>query len=294
MHRRAAPGLLSHAPRALGALLGLAGGVFLLLQGALSQVPPAPPASAAASAIAPARPALAVASAPRPAASIGSSATRAPARGAASARGNGRTVSSPTWRELGQPEQQALAPLAGTWDTLSQAQKRKWRALSHNFSKLSPDDQAKLHSRMTEWVALSPRQRTEARLNFGIVKQVPPDERKAKWEAYQALSPEEKRKLAAGAARPPVTAAAIRPVAPGKLASVPRPKPSSSAPRHALVAPGKLDRNTLLPHHGPASAAKPPAVPAATTVPAASAPAAAMVPGTAAPAASAPAPAKAG
>lgn len=293
MHRRAAPGQLSHAPRALGALLGLAGGIFLLLQGAFSQVAPAAPASAPPSAVAPARPVL-TASAPKPSASVTSSASRAPGRGTSAARSNGRTVSSPTWRELGQPEQQALAPLAGTWDTLSQAQKRKWRALSHNFSKLSPDDQAKLHSRMSEWVALSPRQRTEARLNFGIVKEVPPDERKAKWEAYQALSPEEKRKLAAGAARPPVTAAAIRPVAPGKLATVPRPKPSSSAPRHALVAPGKLDRNTLLPHHGPASAAKPPAAPTATTVPGASAPAAAVVPAVPAPAAPAPAPAKAG
>jgi hypothetical protein len=299
MHRRAAPGLLSHAPRALGALLALAGGVFLLAHGAFSQVPPAAPASAAASALVPARPAPTVASAPKPPASLGSSASRAPARGTSAARGNGRSVSSPTWRELGQPEQQALAPLAGTWDTLSQAQKRKWRALSRNFSKLSPDDQAKLHSRMTEWVALSPRQRTEARLNFGIVKQVPPDERKAKWEAYQALSPEEKRKLAAGAARPPVTAAAIRPVAPGKLATVPRPKLSSSAPRHALVAPGKLDRNTLLPHHGPASAPKPAVAPAAApaATPGASAPAAAVVPAapaTAAPAAPAPVPAKAG
>jgi hypothetical protein len=290
MHRRAAPGLLSHAPRALGALVGLASGVFLLLSAAFSQVPPAAPASAA-SAIAPIRPALTAASAPRPAASLASSASRAPVRGTSAAHGNGRTVSSPTWRELGQPEQQALAPLAGTWDTLSQAQKRKWRALSTNFSKLSADDQAKLHSRMTEWVALSPRQRTEARLNFGIVKQVPPDERKAKWEAYQALSPEEKRKLAAGAARPPVTAAAIRPVAPGKLASVPRPKSSSSAPRHALIAPGKLDRNTLLPHHAPASAPKPAL--AAPPGPASSVPAAVVAPPPV-PASAAPVPAKAG
>jgi hypothetical protein len=277
MHRSAAPGRLSHTPRAPGALLGVVVGLALLAGAAFSQVPPAAPASAAASATAPRPPAVAASNA-RPATS---SASRAPGRGASTAKGNGRAVSSPTWKELGSTEQQALAPLAASWDTLSLAQKRKWRAMSRNFSKLSPDDQAKLHSRMSEWVALSPRQRTEARLNFGVVKQVPADERKAKWEAYQALSPEEKRKLAAGAARPPVTAAAIRPVAPGKLATVARPKPSSSAPRHALVAPGRLDRNTLLPGHAPASAPKPPA-PAAAAAPM-------PAPGTSAPAAPAPA-----
>ena len=48
---------------------------------------------------------------------------------------------------------------------------------------------------MTEWAALSPQQRAQARLNFAEIKRLPADERKAKWEAYQALQPEEKRKL---------------------------------------------------------------------------------------------------
>ena len=74
-------------------------------------------------------------------------------------------------------------------------------------------EQDKLHSRMTEWAALSPQQRTQARLNFAETKQLSPDDKKAKWEAYQALPPEEKRKLAAGAAKPPPTAAAVKPVA---------------------------------------------------------------------------------
>ena len=68
---------------------------------------------------------------------------------------------------------------------------------------MSGAEQAKLHSRMTEWAALSPQQRTQARLNFAETKQLSPDDKKAKWEAYQALPPEEKRKLAAGAAKPP-------------------------------------------------------------------------------------------
>ena len=83
-----------------------------------------------------------------------------------------------------------------------------------------------MHSRMNEWVALSPAQRTEARLNFAktkeLSKQLTPEEKKAKWEIYQALSPAEKQKLAAKATARPIGAApAIKPVAPQKLATVP-------------------------------------------------------------------------
>ena len=64
---------------------------------------------------------------------------------------------------------------------------------------MSGAEQDKLHSRMSEWAALSPQQRTQARLNFGETKRLSPDDKKAKWEAYQALPAEEKRKLAASA-----------------------------------------------------------------------------------------------
>jgi hypothetical protein len=157
------------------------------------------------------------------------------------------------WRELSPGQQQALAPLAGHWDTLNVAQKRKWIALSANFPKMSGEEQAKLHSRMTEWVQLSPQQRSIARLNYGAAKKISPDDRKAKWEAYQALSPEEKKKLAAKAAKPPATAAALKPVPPEKLAVVPKPahpRASSKTPRIA-AAPNQVDHNTLLPQPQP-------------------------------------------
>ncbi len=79
---------------------------------------------------------------------------------------------------------------------------------------------------MNEWVTLSPQQRAQARLNFAktkeLSKQLTPEEKKAKWESYQALSPEEKQKLAAKASPKPTGAAtAVKPVAPQKLAPVP-------------------------------------------------------------------------
>lgn len=140
----------------------------------------------------------------------------------AAAKTAAKSPAKPLWRDLSAKQQQALLPLASHWDGLSEAHKRKWLAVSRNHAQLSAADKATLHSRMTEWAALSQQQRAQARFNFAEVKQVPADERKAKWEAYQALSPEEKRRLAEGASpRPPGAAGSIRPVPAQKLAPVP-------------------------------------------------------------------------
>lgn len=135
-------------------------------------------------------------------------------------------LSKPSWAALTPTQQQSLKPLAPNWNSLSEAQKRKWLEISKNYQSLPPEDQATMHSRMNEWVALSPQQRAEARLNFAttkeLSKQLTPDEKKAKWQTYQALSPEEKQKLAATAPTRPVGAAtAVVPVSPKKLAAVP-------------------------------------------------------------------------
>ncbi len=163
----------------------------------------------------------------------------------------------PTWAELNPAQQQALKPLAAGWNSLSEAQKRKWLALSRNYPGLPPAEQATLHSRMTEWVGLSPQQRTQARLNFAETKKLSPDDKKAKWQAYQALPPEEKNKLAAGAqAKPPATAAALKPVAPQKLATIPKTTPEQKVPRIA-AAPHQVDHHTLLPQSPQAPATVP-------------------------------------
>ena len=109
-----------------------------------------------------------------------------------------QVVSKPMWRDLSARQQRALQPLAPVWDGLNEPHKRKWLAVSRNYASLSEADQSVMHSRMTEWAALSNQERAQARLNFAEVKQVPADERKAKWEAYQALS---ERKAQAGRTR---------------------------------------------------------------------------------------------
>lgn len=173
-----------------------------------------------------------------------------PPAGASSAF-RGVTTVSTAWSDLTPAQRTALAPLARNWSQLTEGHRRKWIALAENFHRLSPTEQAKLHSRMTEWVALSPQQRAQARLNFGEAQQLSPDEKKAKWEAYQALPPEEKRRLATDgtATKPPSTAAAIKPVPATKLANVPK------TPAASPGEPAKVPRIVVAPAAEPASSA---------------------------------------
>ena len=178
-----------------------------------------------------------------------------------------RAEAQPTWAELTPAQRQALAPLAGSWSTLRPSHKRKWIVLSANFAAMPAAEQSLLHSRMAEWAALSPRQRTLARLNFGDARAVPPADRKAQWEAYQALPAEEKRRLAAGAEAakpaPPPTAPAAQPVPPQKLVKIPKAGKTEGNPR-LPAGPTEVDSNTLLPRPAtaaPAAPVEPPALP---------------------------------
>ena len=149
--------------------------------------------------------------------------------------------SSPTWKSLTPIQREALAPLAPVWGEISNNRKRKWIALSANFKALSPQDKATLHGRMKEWASLSSAQRNQVRLNFALARDFSHEEKKAQWEAYQALSPEQKKQLAANAnARATGAAPAVKRT-PGKLAAVPvtrsvAPAASSTAQRAMVPA----------------------------------------------------------
>ncbi len=138
------------------------------------------------------------------------------------------------WRKLSPAQKEALAPLAASWDGLTPAHQRKWLEISRNFPALGTDEQAKMHARMTEWAALGPKERAQARLNFGktaeIARELTPAEKMAKWQAYQALPPEERQKLSDGGKTRPLGAApAIKPVPAQRLAVVPQATPLKPA-----------------------------------------------------------------
>lgn len=152
------------------------------------------------------------------------------------------------WLSLTAIDQAALAPLAKHWTNLSEGQKRKWLAVAKTYPGLAQPEQEKLHSRMVEWAALSPKDREVARLNFAQTKSVAKSDRAANWEAYQALSPDERKKLADDAKVKPVGAAvAVKPVAPDKLATVPVTRHTPEPERSAAAAQRPLNRVTLLP-----------------------------------------------
>lgn len=159
-----------------------------------------------------------------------------------------KSSSQPTWQKLTPAQQQALHPLAGKWHELPAERKRKWLEISRNYHTLPPAEQAMMHSRMSEWVSLSQQQRTQARLNFVETKKLSPREKAVQWQAYQELSPEEKKRLAARAPAKPTTGVAIvKPVvATDKLTKVPvtrlTPKPENPSAKPIL-----LQANTLLP-----------------------------------------------
>lgn len=139
----------------------------------------------------------------------------------------------PLWADLKPEQQTALAPLQQQWLKMSEGQKRKWLEVSKNHSKFSDEDKAKLQERMHGWVKLSPEQRAQARINFSTAKTLSTEEKQKQWEAYQALSPDEKIQLQAKAkANTPNSAAlAAKPqnkVLPGKHTTVQNPKPASA------------------------------------------------------------------
>lgn len=164
-------------------------------------------------------------------------------------------TAGPSWESLSAAQHVALEPLAERWNQISAVQKRRWLALANNYPSLSPQEKDVLHSRMTDWASLSATQRSQARIAFARAQGLHPDDKRAQWEAYRALSDEERRMLADEASLSPVGAAtAIRPVAPQKLAQIPAaatapanranppkiPRESSEAPRIAAPAPTSL------------------------------------------------------
>jgi len=154
----------------------------------------------------------------------------------------------PMWVDLTKAQQLALDPLSFRWDSMSEAHKRKWIALSHNFSSLSAEEQEKLHSRMAEWVGLTVQERVQARLNFAQTKKLAPEEKRAQWEAYQALSDQERKDLATQAPSHPMGAATpVKPVPAQKLAVVPIPKSAARTTGKIETGPHHVDMHTLLP-----------------------------------------------
>lgn len=196
------------------------------------------------------------------------------------------------WGALSPAHQAVLKPLQQQWAEIDAPRKQKWIEIAGRFPSMPPAEQARVQARMSEWSRLTPSQRRDARMNYQAARQVPAENRQSRWEAYQALPPEQRRQLAAPvppaperrtpSARPSVTdtpqaksnivpnpshSAAPRPVAPtivqakpGATTSLMGSKPVPPAHQQTgmpkiAATPGFVDKATLLPQRGPQGAA---------------------------------------
>jgi len=105
------------------------------------------------------------------------------------------------WQLLSPQEKAILAPLASQWSGMNEQVRDKWRSVARGYPQLTPDGQARVRERMTQWSQASPKERSEARLRFQNARELPHEERQQKWQAYQALSPQAKADLAQQAQR---------------------------------------------------------------------------------------------
>jgi hypothetical protein len=173
----------------------------------------------------------------------------------------------PQWSELSAAHKKALHPLAETWNSLGPNHKSKWIALANNYANRSPEEQAKLQSRMVEWAALTPREREQARMNFAESKKLHHAELAAEWAAYQELSADEKRRLAAAkmAEKPAGAAIAITTAPNDKITAVPITRRTAQLPESAAIAKPQINPNTLLPKVVIPAASEAPPAPDVTT-----------------------------
>lgn len=213
----------------------------------------------------------------------------------------------PTWSSLTAQQRAALAPLQRDWVTIGAPQKRKWLELATRFPSMPAEEQVRVQERMADWAHLTPQERGRARLRYQQAQRVAPEDRQERWEAYQALPPDQRRQLATRsldtARRPdarggrdavqgksnlvpnPSYAAAPKPVAPivvqakpgastTLMSRRPVPPPHQQIGMPKIVAtPNFVDRTTLLPQRGPQGAATRSPDPAAAPTPPAHVPA---------------------
>lgn len=195
----------------------------------------------------------------------------------------------PTWSSLSPQQRQVLAPLQRDWSTIDADRKQKWIEVARRFPAMPAAERQRVQERMAEWARMTPTERGRARLQFQQARQIPAEDRQARWEAYKALPDEERKELARRAkpASPPAARADTRtaenaakrnivnpqrPTQPRQVApTVVQAKPGATTtlltdrpnpPMHQQAGlpkiaamQGFVDPRTLLPRRGPQGAA---------------------------------------
>ncbi len=108
----------------------------------------------------------------------------------------GGGASAAEWAALDNAQRNMLAPLRDDWAGMSEVQRQHWLGIVDGADRLTPEEQARLATRMRDWAALSPEARERARDQYRALRSMPPDQRERlheQWQTYQALPPEQRR-----------------------------------------------------------------------------------------------------
>lgn len=100
------------------------------------------------------------------------------------------------WSGLTPKQQALLAPLERDWADIAPSQRSKWLSATPTLATMSGEEIKRVHDRMRDWARLSQADRLNARIGFQVARQLTAEQRQARWEAYQALPPEERQALA--------------------------------------------------------------------------------------------------
>jgi hypothetical protein len=165
----------------------------------------------------------------------------------------GAAPADPSWDALTPAQRKALAPLKRDWPSIEPSRRQKWLEMAARFPSMPADEQQRLQERMASWARLTPAERAQARLQFQETRQLPAEEKQERWQAYQALSEEERMALLQR----------TRPPARGSVGADPSPRAGALA--ETGTAKNNLVMPRLLPSARPVSPSLVNARPGATT-----------------------------
>jgi hypothetical protein len=158
------------------------------------------------------------------------------------------TEEGPKWAELTVKQKDALKPLEREWPSMKADSKERWIETAQRLLDKPASERERIQARMTEWARMTPQERGKARLQFQEAKDIAPEERAARWKAYQELSSEEKQRLAERAAKssPAASAAAVDGKGKSRKSTAEQEKKLNTTPNPAFAAPPKRVAPTVV------------------------------------------------
>ena len=154
-----------------------------------------------------------------------------PAEATSSPSASGRIA----WHLLSARQQLALQPLQKDWSTLSSDRQQKWLEVAARMPTMTADERSRIQERMAEWARMTPYQRGQARLQFQEVRQLQAEDRQARWEAYLALTDDERTALAGQAKRAAPASPSVATPAATSSQGASKKSASVSAARHTAA-----------------------------------------------------------